>query len=101
MKKLLLTVTATAIAAFVSVQAEAREAQEIYNKICSMCHATGAANAPLVHNAEAWKPRLTKGIDGLVTSAKNGLNAMPPKGMCADCTDAELKSVIQFMSKSK
>lgn len=99
MKKLLLTFAA--IVSLVSVQAEARDAQEIYNKVCSMCHATGAANAPLVHNAEAWKPRLAKGLDGLVKSAKTGLNAMPPMGMCADCTDAELKSVIDFMSKAK
>ncbi len=99
MKKLV--IVAAAIAAFASFQAEARTAQEIYNKTCAMCHGTGAANAPIAHNADAWKPRLAKTVPVLVKNAKSGINAMPPMGMCADCTDAELKSVIEFMSKPK
>ena len=30
---------------------------------------------------------------------KNGLNAMPPKGMCFDCTDDEYKALIEYMAK--
>jgi len=99
MKKLV--IVAAAIATFASFQAEARDAKEIYTKTCSMCHATGAANAPIAHNADAWKPRLAKGVPTLLKNAKSGFNAMPPMGMCADCTDAEIKSVIDFMSKPK
>ena len=80
--------------------AEGRKAEQIYNASCSTCHATGVANAPKINDVAAWKAR-AKTIDELVASSKKGLNAMPPMGMCADCTDAELKSVIEFMSKPK
>lgn len=75
--------------------------EDIYNKACHICHATGVANAPKVHDVEAWKPRLDKGMDTLVASIKNGLNAMPPGGMCPDCTDEQYKALITFMSSPK
>jgi cytochrome c5 len=53
-----------------------------------------------VHDAAAWKVRFdAKGIDGLVQSATNGLNAMPPRAMCNDCTPGEYKALIEFMMK--
>jgi len=38
------------------------------------------------------------GLDGLLAKAITGLNAMPPKGTCGECSDAELKAAIQKMS---
>lgn len=72
-----------------------------YNKACNVCHAAGVANAPKFGSAEDWKPRLAKGVDKLVLSVKNGLNAMPPRGMCSDCTDADYKALITYMSTPK
>ncbi len=98
MKKIFAVAVVAATFGF-SVQADARDAQELYNKTCMMCHAAGAAGAPKTGDAAAWKPRMEKGIDGLVASAKKGLNAMPPMGMCMDCTDDEFKAVIELMIK--
>jgi cytochrome c5 len=70
-----------------------------YNKSCVVCHATGAANAPKTGDAAAWAPRLEKGMEALVASVSNGLNAMPPKGMCFDCTDEDYQAMIEFMAK--
>ena len=69
-----------------------------YNKSCAVCHATGAANAPKTGDAAAWEPRLAKGMDALVASVKNGMNAMPPTGLCADCSDEEYKLLIEYMA---
>lgn len=69
-----------------------------YNKSCAVCHNAGAAGAPKTGDAAAWAPRLEKGMDVLVQSVKSGLNAMPPKGMCFDCTDAEYAALIEYMS---
>lgn len=69
-----------------------------YKNHCVVCHAAGVAGAPKVHNAEDWAPRLKKGIDGLLASAIQGINAMPPKGTCVECSDADLKAAITFMS---
>ena len=70
-----------------------------YNKSCAVCHTTGAANAPKTGDAAAWEPRLAKGMDALVASVSSGLNAMPPKGMCFDCSDEDYKALIEYMAK--
>ncbi|KAA1190592.1 cytochrome c5 family protein [Pseudohalioglobus sediminis] len=70
-----------------------------YNKSCAVCHATGAANAPKTGDVAAWEPRIAKGMDALVASVSNGMNAMPPKGMCFDCSDEDYKALIEYMAK--
>ncbi len=72
-----------------------------YNKSCTFCHTTGVSNAPKTFDVQAWKPHLVKGMDKLVASVKGGLNAMPPRGMCPDCTDADYKALIVYMSAPK
>ena len=97
MKKLLLAASLLALTA--SVQAQTGE--EVFNKACTACHSGALPQAPLAHDAAAWEPRLAKGIDTLVGSVTNGFNAMPPGGMCADCTADDYKAAITFMSKAK
>ena len=70
-----------------------------YNKSCAVCHASGAANAPKTGDTAAWAPRMEKGMDVLVQSVNQGMNAMPPKGMCFDCSDEEYKALIEYMAK--
>ena len=76
---------------------EDRSGEVVFNAVCTACHSTGAAGAPVVGKNEQWTARLAKGIEGLFDSAKNGINAMPPKGTCADCSDNELKAAVQYM----
>ena len=70
-----------------------------YAKSCGVCHANGAANAPKTGDAAAWEPRMAKGMDALVQSVETGLNAMPPKGMCFDCSADDYKALIEYMAK--
>ena len=79
---------------------EGRKGEQVYTASCATCHATGVANAPKAHDSAAWKAR-AKNIDQFVASSKAGLNAMPPMGLCADCSDAELKAAISFMMSDK
>ena len=81
-----------------AVGAVAADAPPKYQSSCFACHVSGAAGAPKTGDAEAWKPRLEKGMDVLIASVKNGLNGMPPTGLCADCTDDELKALIEYMA---
>ena len=71
-----------------------------YNKSCGVCHASGAAGAPKTGDVAAWAPRLAKGADVLVAAVTDGLNAMPPKGMCYDCTADDYKALIDYMAKA-
>lgn len=79
--------------------AAARSGADIVAKNCAMCHGTpGIPGAP--KTSAEWKTRVdAKGIDGIVASATKGLNAMPPKGMCMDCSPAELKAAIEQLIK--
>ncbi|WP_305075928.1 cytochrome c5 family protein [Microbulbifer sp. YPW1] len=92
---------AMALAAGFSAIAVSETVEEKYQRACMVCHAAGVANAPKIHDTEAWKPRLDKGMDALVSSIKNGLNAMPPGGMCSDCSDDDYKALIKYMSSPK
>jgi cytochrome c5 len=69
-----------------------------YKKSCGVCHEAGTAGAQKTHDVEAWAPHLAKGMDALLVSIHNGLNAMPPKGMCYDCTDDDYRELIEYMA---
>ena len=71
---------------------------DIYGRFCRACHETGLNEAPIVGDAEAWTPRLAKGNDELLRTTKEGLNVMPPMGLCMACSDAELQAAIDFMT---
>jgi cytochrome c5 len=73
------------------------DGQKIYQTSCQACHATGAAGAPKMGDKDAWTPRIAKGNDALLSSVKNGLNAMPPKGACMSCSEDELRAAMEYM----
>ena len=83
-----------------SVFSEERTAQQIYKTTCSACHMSGILNAPKAFDEESWKAR-NKSVEDLIASAKKGLNAMPPMGLCMDCKDSELKEVIKYMMEKE
>ena len=88
---------AAAPAAAPVAAAEPKSGEEVYNTSCMSCHATGAAGAPKLGDAAAWAPRIAAGMDSMLTNATNGLNAMPPKGLCMACSDEELQGAIQYI----
>lgn len=63
---------------------------------CAACHASGAAGAPILGDAEAWGPRLEKGAEELYASAINGIGAMPPKGG-SSASDEEIEAIVDYM----
>lgn len=77
----------------------ARSGEDVYNASCAACHSTGVAGAPKFGTQE-WAERGTKGLDSLLATAISGINAMPPRGTCANCSDDELQAAIEFMVNS-
>lgn len=80
------------------VTVQAATIEQRYAQSCAACHATGVMNAPKAHDQAAWAPRLKQGDAALLTHIKSGYKMMPAKGLCADCSDAEYKALIKFMS---
>ena len=91
------SVPASAPPAAGAAAAAPRSGDEVYNSACAACHASGVAGAPKLGDQGAWGARASKGVDGMLSSVINGLNAMPPKGSCATCSDEELKAAIEHM----
>jgi len=72
--------------------------QEIYEAHCVVCHRDGVAGAPKFRDKADWAPKLAaKNIDALTASAIKGINAMPAKGACSECSDADIKAAVQYM----
>ena len=74
--------------------------EEVVGKFCNACHGTGLLNSPKVGDTAAWQARADEkgGLDALLANAITGINAMPPKGTCASCSDDELMAAIKQMS---
>lgn len=85
------------ISAAVTEPTGPRSGADVYQASCFACHGTGAMNAPKQGDAAAWQPRMAKGFDTVLQNAINGINAMPPRGTCGNCSDDEIKAAIEHM----
>jgi cytochrome c5 len=86
---------ASATAAPVGTKADGKA---VYEKTCSVCHATGLAGAPKFGDKAAWATRIATGADALHNSALHGKNAMPPKGGNLALTDADVMAAVDYMA---
>jgi len=72
--------------------------EKTYQNYCFSCHTPGLSGAPKTGDVEAWAPRIAKGADLLLVTTIEGIPpAMPPRGMCFDCSDEDLAAAIDYM----
>ena len=91
-----IALTETALVA-VEPESVAFDAAATYQMNCFACHGTGAAGAPLLGEAEVWEEKLAKGIEEIMANVINGINAMPARGLCASCSDDDLKALVDYI----
>lgn len=101
-KRLLLTIGITIAMPWLNpasaAEADGFDPAQTYQNTCFACHGTGAAHAPEVGDVIEWEIRLEKGLDTLVQNTISGLNGvMPAKGLCVDCSDDQLKAIVEYM----
>ena len=74
--------------------------QLTYQRFCISCHASAVSGAPPIGNAQAWAPRIAQGQEVMLQHTIEGMPSagMPPRGMCAACTDQELKDAIHYLT---
>lgn len=73
----------------------------VYQRSCAVCHGHASTGAPLTGDRAAWAPRMAQGRDVLMDHVVNGFNGMPPMGACADCTEEQYLTLIEFMADAK
>jgi cytochrome c5 len=76
-----------------------REITQLYQRTCFSCHSSGINGAPRTGDQQAWELRMEKGMDTLVQNARDGFRAMPPRGLCFDCSDEEYGDLILLMAE--
>lgn len=81
-----------------AVASAAHPGESIYQNYCFSCHNPGLSGAPKLGDAEAWGPRIAKGPVLLLQTTIEGIQpAMPPRGMCFDCSDEDLAAAVDYM----
>jgi len=81
--------------------AGAANGTSVYEKNCMVCHGEGIAGAPRTGDIDAWKERMPKGIDAMVTIVIDGVQgysgAMPPRGGNPNLSDDQIREAVQYM----
>ena len=74
--------------------------EQVYQAVCSACHASGTAGAPKFGNSGDWAPRIAQGYDTLWKTALSGKGAMPPRGGTSpdDYSDYEIGLAVAYMA---
>lgn len=75
--------------------------KSVFNKVCVMCHASGAAGSPKVGDKADWGPRIAQGMDVLYKHALEGFTGkkgqMPARGGSTTLSDDEVKAAVNYM----
>lgn len=75
--------------------------EQVYNQVCTACHAAGVAGAPKFGDKAAWAARLAQGPDTLHKHALQGFQGksgfMPPKGGRTDLSDESVMNGVDYM----
>ncbi|MCJ8169521.1 c-type cytochrome [Atopomonas sediminilitoris] len=101
MKKLLIALSmATFASAFVAPVSAAQDPEAVFTRACGACHNGQLPTAPKKGDTAVWQQRIEeKGMETLVQHVTNGFNAMPPRGLCMDCSAEDYQAVIEWMAK--
>lgn len=75
-----------------------RTGETVFQQACFACHGTGLYGAPVVGDAYDWQDRLSKGLPVLLENTLQGMNNMPPRGACADCSDTEIEAAVRYLT---
>ncbi|MBV5297449.1 MAG: cytochrome c5 family protein [Rhodoferax sp.] len=71
--------------------------EQLVHERCMTCHEEGKEGAPRIDDFAAWKPRLQKGVEGLVQSSITGHNAMPSRAGMANLSDSDMRNAVTYL----
>lgn len=77
-----------------------RGGEQIYEEVCSACHATGAAEAPKLGDEDEWEDLIEEGQHVLTAHAWVGVRGMPPRGGSPDLSLQEFARAVAYMARA-
>lgn len=86
------------------IAGSAEEGKQIVEHYCANCHAQKPIiqlGAPRIGVSADWLPRIKQGMDVIFQHTDEGLNAMPARGGCFECSDKQLMLAIKAMLPQK
>lgn len=84
-----------------SIKGTPTEGEEIVKHFCSNCHAEHPLiplGAPRIGYSKDWAERLKQDPKHLWQHTTEGFHAMPARGGCFECSDAQLKKAILVLT---
>ncbi|NJD26040.1 MAG: cytochrome c5 family protein [Betaproteobacteria bacterium] len=97
MKPTAVALAASLLGLAAAAQAAERSGKEVYEAVCSQCHATGKDGAPRFDDRAAWRERSAKGLDKVTANAITGIRKMPAHGGQAALSDVEMSRAAGYM----
>lgn len=88
---------AAAPAAAAAPKPDPAKGKSVYQNVCAMCHASGAAGAPKPGDHAAWDARIAQGFPTLYDHAINGIRAMPARGGNPSLSEADIANAVGYM----
>lgn len=73
------------------------DGKRIYEKNCSVCHASGFKNAPKPGDKAQWEDIIDKGFLDVYLGVLSGKQGHPVHGACEECSDADIKAAVKYM----
>jgi cytochrome c5 len=74
--------------------------EQVYNEICSGCHASGALGSPKFKEKADWGKRISQSYATLLDHALKGFNKMPARGGDPDLSDLEVARGVAYMANA-
>ena len=72
----------------------------VFHSYCASCHGPNPqvpVNAPMIGDKKVWAALKRLGVSHLLSLTIEGVNAMPARGGCFECSDDQLKAAIVYM----
>jgi cytochrome c5 len=85
------------------LRGDPRAGEKIFKEFCSACHREKPmidVRAPRIGDKAAWKMRRQLGVEILLNITVNGVGAMPARGGCFECSDAQLQETIKYILRN-
>lgn len=87
-----------------AIKGKPDEGEQIVKHFCANCHAVKPLiplGAPRIGQEEDWTARFEQGLKVLLKHTEEGLNAMPARGGCFECSDEQLILAILALLPQK